>query len=317
MMKKGLLMLLLWLTGGFVLQAQSVSMNFPHFAGKSYDFIIFQGDKQITLYQGTIPSDGKFTLTIPKEYIPYTGMSRWLITGTREGGGLDMYIPGKDFSVSCTEADPTEKNVIYQNNNGNKELNELYRKQEKILLQYETMLQAAKVFSKADKNYSVFVKELQDQIRSYAAFQAELRRKSDYISQFLQIVNITRGTAPLLSEKEEDKAESIARYIVNEMDWNYLYTSGHWSSIIDAWVSIHTRVLKNPQGFASDVEKLSSKIKSPELYTDFAGRTAYYLTQQKEEDYIRAIAPVVTASGKIKEYNGSLASYLTTEKMIK
>ncbi|CAM3691025.1 alkyl hydroperoxide reductase [Elizabethkingia bruuniana] len=317
MMNKNLFMLLLWIAGGFVLQAQSIDMNFPHFAGKNYDFIIFQGDKQITLHQGTIPSDGKFTLSIPKGYSPYTGMSRWLITGTREGGGLDMYIPGKDFSVSCTEANPTEKNVIYQNNNGNKELSELYRKQEKILLQYETMLQATKVFSKADKNYSVFTKELQDQTKSYATFQDGLKRKPDYISQFLQIVNITRGIAPLLSEREEDKAESIARYIVNEMDWNYLYTSGHWSSIIDAWVSIHTQVLKNKQGFASDVEKLSSKIKSPELYTDFAGRTAYYLTQQKEEDYIRAIAPVVIASGRIKEYNGALAAYLTTEKMIK
>ncbi|HFK5529505.1 TPA: alkyl hydroperoxide reductase [Elizabethkingia anophelis] len=316
-MKKTLLMLLFWFAGGLAIEAQSIGMNFPHFAGKSYDFIIFRGDKPITLYQGTIPADGQFTLSIPKDYTPYRGMSRWLITGTREGGGLDMYIPGKDFSVSCTEANPTEKNVIYRNNSGNKELNELYRKQEKIIMQYETMLQATKVFPKTNKSYPVFTNELRHQIKSYEVFQAGLKQKSDYISQFLQIVNITRGIAPLLSEKEEERAESIARYIVNDMDWNYLYTSGHWTSVIDAWVSIHTRVLKNPQRFAIDVEKLNSKITSPELYTDFAGRTAYYLTQQKEEDYIRAISPVVTASGKIKEYTGSLSSYLTTEKMIK
>ena len=60
--------------------AQKIDMYFPHFGGKTYDFMIFQGDKHQTLVQGTIPEDGKFTLSIPKEYAPYTGMSRWLHT---------------------------------------------------------------------------------------------------------------------------------------------------------------------------------------------------------------------------------------------
>jgi hypothetical protein len=45
--------------------AQSISMEFPAFAGKSYDFIIFQGSKSITVVQDTIPQNGKFKLTIP------------------------------------------------------------------------------------------------------------------------------------------------------------------------------------------------------------------------------------------------------------
>lgn len=43
-MKKGVLLVL-----GFLFtnsNAQNIRMVFPQFAGKSYDFIIFQGDKQ-------------------------------------------------------------------------------------------------------------------------------------------------------------------------------------------------------------------------------------------------------------------------------
>jgi hypothetical protein len=40
-------------------------MEFPAFAGKSYDLIIFQGSKSITVVQDTIPQNGKFKLTIP------------------------------------------------------------------------------------------------------------------------------------------------------------------------------------------------------------------------------------------------------------
>jgi hypothetical protein len=50
--------------------SQSVSMDFPAFAGKTYDFIIFQGSKNEKIIQDTIPANGKFTLTIPKKYAP-------------------------------------------------------------------------------------------------------------------------------------------------------------------------------------------------------------------------------------------------------
>ena len=133
------------------IKAQNINMYFPHFAGKTYDFIIFQGGQQRIVYQGTIPEDGKFTLSIPEENKPYKGMSRWLITGTKEGGGLDMFIPGRDFSVSCNEATPNNSNIIYANNDYNKELNNLHKKQESILSRYEVMNQALRVFSDKDK----------------------------------------------------------------------------------------------------------------------------------------------------------------------
>ena len=59
--------------------AQKIEMLWPAFAGKTYDFIIFQGDKQVTAQQDTIAKDGSFVLSVPQEYAPYTGMCRWFL----------------------------------------------------------------------------------------------------------------------------------------------------------------------------------------------------------------------------------------------
>ncbi|WP_374465593.1 TlpA family protein disulfide reductase [Chryseobacterium sp.] len=291
------------------LQAQNIHMHFPHFAGKSYDFIIFQGDKQKTVVQGTIPEDGKFSLTIPKEYAPYTGMSRWLITNSQEGGGLDMVIPGKDFSVSCLEKQPNDINITYQGNDQINELNDLYKKQQLILMRHESMLQATKAFSKEDKSYTLFEEKYKEQISFYKKFQDRLSKNSDYAQKFLQIVNLTQGLGTQLEDTEEKKARNIAQYMTQQMDWNALYTSGHWTNIISSWVSIHTQVLNNPFQFVEDFAKISRLILDKNRYADFAGRTAYFLNEQGKDTYINAIAPLVISSGKITSYEGSLALY--------
>ncbi|UTX48887.1 hypothetical protein [Chryseobacterium sp. MA9] len=51
---------------------------------------------------------------------------------------------------------------------------------------------------------------------------------------------------------EEDKAKNIADYMAKEMDWQMLYTSGHWSGVISSWVAIHTEVFNDPENGCFD-----------------------------------------------------------------
>lgn len=291
-------------------QAQKIDMYFPHFAGKTYDFVIFQGDKQTSLLQGTIPENGKFSLTIPKEYAPYTGMSRWLITNSKDGGGLDMLIPGKDFSLSCQEAQPTEKNIIYKGNAQNQELNDLYKKQQAIFARHDAMLQATRAFPKTDKNYPVFQQEYELQKNQYKDFQAAFSKKPDYACRLIRIINASRGIGTEILDNEAQKADNIARFMVNDMDVRVLYTSGYWTSMISSWVSIHTQVLQDQYRFVEDFSRISTRITDKKQYTDFVGRTTYYLNEQGKDQYIAGIAPWVRSSGKITAYEGSLAVYL-------
>ncbi|AQW92911.1 MULTISPECIES: alkyl hydroperoxide reductase [Elizabethkingia] len=280
------------------LEAQEINMYFPKFSGKSYDFVIFQGGRQVTAIQGVVPATGSFTLKVPKEYAPYTGMSRWLITGTQEGGGLDMFIPGRNYAVSCLEALPNEKNIIYRNNNANQELNDLYKTQEKILYRYNVMQQALKAYNHEDKNYSVFQEEYIDQKRAYEDYQQNLQKKGDYISQFIQIVNITQGIGIKLYDNEKDKANAIGDYIVDELDWPTLYTSGHWNGVLGSWVSIHTRVLQDKSAFAKDFTKIGSKITNKDQYQDFVNTIVRPLREEVNKDYLEILLPIIYASAK-------------------
>ncbi|MCL1671537.1 alkyl hydroperoxide reductase [Elizabethkingia ursingii] len=280
----------------FNIKGQQITLNFPEFKGKTYDFIIFQGSEQKTISQGTIPEDGNFSLTIPKEYMPYTGMSRWLITGTKEGGGLDMYIPGHNFSVSCNSKKPDDMNIIFSNNSGNKELGELSKVQQKILSRYRVMSQALNVFSSKDSNYPVFQNEYEKQKRDYERFQELLTKRADYISEYIRITNIKNGIGTLLYDKENEKLNSISFYIVNNLNWNILYTSGHWLSIINTWVGIHTNVLKDQIRFIKEFEVISSKLKNKDEYIDFVSRVTYFLKEEKNENYLKAIALVINNS---------------------
>lgn len=308
-MNKKLIIAVLCLNILSSIKAQTIHMYFPHFAGKAYDFIIFQGDRQKTICQGSIPSDGKFTLTVPKEYSPYTGMSRWLITNSPDGGGLDMLIPGENFSVSCKAAKPDDSNIIYAENSQLEELNQLYKKQEVILMKYEATRQVIRSFDKDEKNYSIFEQEYEDQKTSFKNFYSTLKKDSDYAKDFLQIANITRGIGTELRDTEKENAENIADYIANEMKWQVLYTSGYWSSVISSWINIHTQRLTDPYAFANDFARISNRMKDKKLYADFAGKVSYFLTQQGKDVLIGTLAPYVIASGMVTQYEGPLASY--------
>jgi hypothetical protein len=295
---------------GYQIKSQQISMFFPEFRGKSYDFVLFQGSEQKIVFQGVIPDNGKFTLSVPKDYAPYKGMGRWLITGTKEGGGLDMYIPGYNFSITCESKQPNEKNIHYKNNLGNTELNELSGVQEKILNRYEVMYRAKNVFTPKDHHYSVFLREYEKQMKDYEVFQRLLDKRSDYISEFIRIVNITNGIGTKLYNKEIEKADNISFYITHDLDWNILYTSGHWWSVISAWVNIHIKVLKDENRFIKEFELISSKLKRDNLYIDYISKVAFFLREKNNENYLKAIAPMVKNSGRINSYNSDAKEYL-------
>lgn len=214
--------------------SQSITMEFPAFAGKTYDFIIFQGSKQETVMQDTIPANGKFTLKIPKKYSPYTGMCRWLITGSAEGGGLDMAIPGYDFSVSCLSDKPGNDNISFQGFDAVNELNKLNTLQQIILDKFETMSKAALLYDKKDPLYAAFAKEKEVQAKAYEAFQQELKKNQNFNARFLPIVNLTKGIPHRLTDDYQQKAELFNEFITQKVSFEDLYVSGHWQGIIQS-----------------------------------------------------------------------------------
>lgn len=229
--------------------SQSIAMEFPAFAGKTYDFIIFQGSQQETVQQDTIPTNGKFTLTIPKQYAPYSGMCRWLITNTADGGGLDMAIPGYDFEVSCLSATPDNDNIIYKGFDAVKELNRLNAMQQAIVDKFETMSKAAQLYDKKHKLYKSFAQEAAIQIESFEAFQEDLKQNPNYNARFLPIVNLTKGIPHRLTDDYNKKALLVNEFITQKMNVEDFYVSGHWQGIIQSWVVLQMNVVNDKDKF--------------------------------------------------------------------
>jgi len=125
-----------------------------------------------------------------------------------------------------------------------------------------------------------------------------------------QSINATQTIGTEIFETEEWKAENKAKYFANEMDWQGLYTSGHWAEDISSWINIHTKVLNDSFRFTDDFKKISERIEDPSQYKDFVEKVAFYLREQSKNNYINKIASLVRLSGKITNYEGILASYI-------
>lgn len=285
--------------------SQTITINFPAFAGKTYEFILFQGDKSVKLYENdTIQENGLVNIVIPNEYAPYTGMCRWLITGTAEGGGLDMAIPGYGFKVSCSSAQPNDQNIIYQGFDAVNELNRLNKVQQIIIDKYETMHKASLLYDAKHPLFQLFIKEKALQVKAFDKFQNDLKKKDNYNARFLPIVNVVKGIAPKLTDKQEEKANAVNHFIVNELSYDELYTSGHWTGIIQNWIQLHAQYYKDKDKFVKEFRIIHHKISDPKKYTDWVGKVTYYLSLYSKDDFIEAIAPVVIGSHKVTSYEG-------------
>lgn len=290
--------------------SQSVSIDFPAFAGKTYDFIIFQGSKQETVQQDTIPANGKFTLTIPVKFAPYTGMSRWLITGTAQGGGLDMAIPGHNFSVTCLSDTPDTNNIVYTGFDAVNELNSLNTQQQQIIEKFAVVSKASVLYAENKKLYKIFNKEKIEQKEAFENFNKQLKSNPSFNARFLPIVNLTKGIPPHLTANEDEKAAIYNQFITKGLDFNDLYVSGHWTAIIRDWVGYQSNTEQDTAQFVKDFKLISARITNPMQYTDFVGKLTYYLTTYGKDNYVAAIANAVVGSGKVHTYVGSMQVYI-------
>jgi peroxiredoxin len=284
--------------------SQTISMDFPAFAGKTYDFVIFQGSKSITVVQDTIPKNGKFKLTTPQEYAPYTGMCRWLFTNSADGGGIDMAIPGYDFSITCSSNKPDNSNMVFTGFDAVNELNRLYAAQQNIIDKFEAINKASKLYDNTHPLYASFQKEKEYQAKAYIDFQEDLKKNPNFNARFLPIVNLIQGYADCLTDDDTEKGLLFNVFFTQKMRIEDLYVSGHWDGIIQSWVVSQANVVNDKDKFAQDFKLLNDRIKNPVHYTDFVGKMTYYLTQYGKDDYIAAIAPLVISSGKVTSYEG-------------
>ncbi len=270
--------------------AQTISLEFPYFAGNTYEFKIVQGNKHIVLQKDTIPKGGNVQLKIPLKYKGYKGMAMWYITNSATGGGLEMVINNEDFSVSCLDSIPSTKNIIYTNSPENIFLKSSSQEQQALFAKHDAMLAATKAYT--DKNsrlYRVFNKEYTRVLKAYNKYAKKLQDTNLYAARFREITNLTMGIGSIITQDENIKAKNINMIIVHQLDFEALFTSNHWGGVLNTWVQLHVNVLKNDAQLISDTTTILKRITSGIVYSQFLISLTKALKKAGKETVITAV----------------------------
>jgi thiol-disulfide isomerase/thioredoxin len=305
-MKKNFKHFFLLLCISFSATAQTITLEFPYFAGQTYEFTIFQGDNRIKLKEDSIPKGGKVQLTIPENYKGYKGMAQWYLTNSATGGGLDLIINNEDFSVSCLDSIPTIESIIYRNTQENIFDKSNYKKQQKLFEKHDAMLATKRAYEPKSNFYKLAEEEYASIVRQYDTYSNDLKQSPLFAAKFRQIVNLTMGIGTIITLDEKVKANNINTFITNELDFSVLYTSNHWGGIINSWTEIQIKVLKDDAKMVADVITILNRIKSDAVYTDFVVNLTKELTKAGKDNALFALIPTIKNSKRLLNYEGVL-----------
>ena len=286
------------------LSAQQISLHFPHFSGKHWDFILLKGVTLDTVLSGVIPEDGRVNLYLPENHKNYVGMSRWLL---REGGGIDLILNKENFSVECLSDQPNEDNIIYKGSAENDFLHQNHREQDKLLLQYDAIRQLENAYPQDSPLHKAAIEEKMRIEQAWDDFRTKLNASPLYAARFREIVDFTRGIGSKLQQTEAEKAADLNSLLCRQLSWDVLHTSNHWSGVIYSWVQLHSEVLKDKATLISSARQILNRLPNPTLYTDFCEKMVTYMVKFGQDDAIAALGPEILGSGKLLHTDGLLA----------
>ena len=271
----------------YLTKAQEIQLHFPHFAGKTYDWKIFQGAKELTVRSGKIPPDGRVTLVMPKLYQDYRGMTRWML---KKGGGLDMIYMGRDFSVECRSKAPGPDNIIYKENPENNYLSAQGQRQQTLLKKLGAVNHVRQTYAPDENLHTIALKEQEKLRRQFAQTQKERTTTSLYAARFGEIVDFTRGIADKIYEDREDHLRYFNDFVTHTMNFMDLYTSGHWDRVLDNWVMMNIRSKDGDAGFEKRLTTALNRMDQDEILGAFVEKVVPLLVQKGKDGLLPVIA---------------------------
>lgn len=308
-MNNNIFYLAVLLIASFGAKAQTIDLEFPYFAGQTYEFILFQGEKRITVKEDTIPKGGKVQLKIPKEYKGYKGMAQWYLTNSKTGGGLDLIIASENFSVACLDSVPTNESIVYKGSSENVFSKTNYMQQQALFAKHDAMLAAVRAYPKTEPLYDTFDTEYNRIKNEYVVYSKDLAKTPLYAARFRQIVNLTMGIGTIVTLDEKKKANNINDFIVNELDYASLYTSNNWGGVINNWVQLQTMVIKDDTILAQNTKTILKRLPTDKIYTDYVVNLTKELTKAGKDNVLAELVSDIKNSKRLLNYDGVLNMY--------
>lgn len=288
------------------IHAQTINLNFPYFADKGWNLLVFQGNRTDTILRGTIPNDGKVVLRLPEKNKSYKGMARWMLN---EGGGLDFIINGESFTVECRSNQPNESNIFYSGTTENTFLNANHHEQERLLARLESVKQTLSLYPLNSTLHQPLSEELAALQAAYSLFLGNLHQSSLYAARFREIVNFTRGIGETPNPDPNTRTKEANDFVRHTLDFHALYTSNHWGGVIYSWMQLHAEMLNSDSLLLASTCDVLNRLETPEQYTSFCEQLAKHLVKYGKDSLLTLLAPTVRKSGKLLHYQGLLNQF--------
>ena len=227
MLFKILLLLLLLLPCS--VQAQTIEVELPYYAGREYYLCLLQGTRQDTIATGELNAKGKATINFPQSY---RGVGRLTI---REYGRLRNIILNGEERILVSEADSLEAETVFTYSPENSFLIEAMAKQNRIINDY---YRAANGEAEPFMIFASPQQRMQAVENEYQAFRKEVADSPLYAARVLEILNLLTGVGSSFTISEQELLEEQRGFVVNKVGFDDLYTSGFWQQTLEAWVQI-------------------------------------------------------------------------------
>ena len=293
------------------LRAREILLHFPHFTGHAYDWKIFQGKKELTVQSGVIPPYGRVTLVMPEAYQDFRGMTRWLL---KKGGGLDMIYTGKGFSVECLAEKPNPDNIIYTGNPENDFLNSQNLRQQSILDKLGALNHLLQVYS-PDEDLYISAQDEQKRLRqTFEQIQLDRTASSLYAARFGEIVDFTRGIADKIYDNHGDYTTYFNKFVTYTLDFNDLYTSGHWDQVLHHWLMMNIQLEQRDEAFIERLEMVLKRIDRDDIMAGFVEKAMPLLVEKGKDDLLAPISKhMENRSGALAD---SVKNLMTSVKIL-
>jgi len=287
MKRFNILWIIIFLLSGSTVYAQEILLQFPHFSGQAYEWKIFQGKQELTAQSGKIPPDGRVALTMPEAHQDYRGMTRWLL---KQGGGLDMIYTGKGFSVECLSAQPSPDNIIYTGNPENDFLKAQHLRQQTILDKLGAVNHLLQVYSIDEDLHKTALVEQAHLRQEFEQVQEDRSESPLYAARFGEIVDFTKGVADKIYENQDDHTAYFNDFVTHTLNFQDLYTSGHWDQVLHHWLMMNIRSDKGDKAFTERLDVVLSRMDRDEILAGFAEKTVPFLVGKGKDDLLPVIA---------------------------
>lgn len=286
-------------------QAQTINVNFSHYAGKQYVYMLERGSKKDTIATGKLDGAGKAVLVIPQSKKGYTGISHFALT---DGGGMDFIVNKENFAISCLEEQPNFENTKYTGSPENEFLNQKIQQQKAILDKAGYVNYGLNMYKKEDALHTALNTENQNLQQQFTALRNETAKSTLYAARFIEIYRFLMGTGSTFNQPEEEKAKELNLFVKEKLDMQVLYNSGFWNQTIEGWVNLQQRAVKDDAVLLADTKQILSRIKSNEIYTAFTEKVVAEFTKAGKDDLVNEISQYAAKSGKLEKPSKKLAN---------